>query len=222
LLAYERLATLGKLAGNISHELRNPLATIDSSVFFLQSKLRDSDEKIRTHLDRIHSSVLRSTGIIQSLLDLTRMKEPKREKLDLKMVVSETVALSKIPSTVSVVQDFPENEVVTNADRDQLRMAFGNLITNAVQALEWVGKLTIALCQTDSQVEISFSDTGPGITPENMGKLFQPLFSTKARGIGFGLAITKMIVERHGGTIGVESEPGKGATFTIKLPFEKV
>lgn len=221
LRTYERLATLGQVAGSISHEIRNPLAIIGTSVFFLENRLKDADDKVKQHLSRIHDSIQRSTSIIQSLLNLTQMKEPGFQNLDLKEVIAESIASAAAPETVKVALDFPEGPVVVRADREQLRMAFSNLITNAIQAMDSGGTLTVKLLKENNTVALSFTDTGPGIKPENMLRLFQPLFSTKSRGIGFGLSIAKMVAEKHGGSIEVFSPPGAGATFTVRLPLKQ-
>jgi len=219
LLAAERLATLGEFSGSISHELRNPLSVIDSSAYYLKTKLKDADEKVLEHLNRIKSSVGSSTATIESLLNLTRMKEPKLTMVDLIAITSDAIATSKVPDTVKVIQDFPGQEVWVNADHEQLRMAFNNIIKNASEALEGKGTLTVTVrTAADSRAEVSFTDTGQGIAEENLDRVFQPLFSTKTRGIGFGLSIAKMVIDKHGGTIEAKSEPGKGATITIQLP----
>jgi len=220
LVRSERLATLGQFSGNISHELRNPLGVIDSSAYYLKSKLKGLDEKTLEHLDRIKSSVSSSTAIIESLLNLTRMKEPQFEKLDLTAVTSDAIDTSKIPASVKVVKDFPEQEVTVNADGEQLRMAFKNIVKNAVQAMDGEGTLTVTVRRSsDSQAEVSFADTGAGIAPENLSMVFTPLFSTKAKGIGFGLSIVKMIIDKHGGMVTAEPERGKGAAIIIRLPL---
>ena len=220
LIRSERLATLGQFSGSISHELRNPLGVIDSSAYYLKTKLKNADKKVQEHLDRIKSSVGHATAIIQSVLDLTRMNKQKLEKLDLMPIVSETIATSMVPATVTVVRDFQEAEVLVNADRKQFRLAFNNMVKNAVDAMHGKGSLSVAVRSTaGGKAEVSFADTGPGITPENLDKIFQPLFSTKAKGIGFGLSIAKMIVDKHGGTIEAKSDLGKGATITIELPL---
>jgi len=220
LLTSERLATLGQFSGSISHELRNPLGVIDSSAYYLKTKLKDADKKVQEHLDRIKSSVGSTSAIIESLLNLTRMKEPQLARLDLTAITSDAIATSKVPAAVNVMQNFPEQEVLVNADQEQLRMAFKNIINNAVEAMDGKGTLTVTARRTaDDQAEVSFADTGPGIAVENLDKIFQPLFSTKAKGIGFGLSISKMIVDKHGGTIAAKSEPGKGATIIIRLPL---
>jgi PAS domain S-box-containing protein len=215
LLISERLATLGLFSGSISHELKNPLSTIDSSVYYLKTKSKDADEKVRTHLDRIKSSVGSSLAIIDSLRNLTQIKEPRLQRINLKSVTSDAIVNAEVPETVNVIRDI--TEVLVNGDPEQLRMAFKNIVKNAIQAMDGKGTLEVTVGKMDDQVELSFTDTGPGIAPENLGKIFQPLFSTKAKGLGFGLSITKMIIDKHGGTIQAKSEPGKGATILIRL-----
>jgi PAS domain S-box-containing protein len=220
LLRSERLATLGQLSGNISHELRNPLGVVDSSVYYLKRKLKDADGKVQEHLDRIKSSVDSATAVIESLLNLTRMKEPQLARLNLVAIISDAIAISKVPGAVNVTRDFPEQEVPVNADREQLRMTFKNIIKNAVEAMDGKGMLTVTSRTTDNgQAEVSFVDTGPGIATEILERVFQPLFSTKAKGIGFGLSIAKTVVERHGGMIEAKAEPGKGTNLIIRLPL---
>ncbi|MDM8548841.1 PAS domain S-box protein [Desulfobacterales bacterium HSG2] len=220
LLIKERLAVLGHFAGSISHELRNPLATIDTSVYFLKMKMGTGEEKIRQHLERISSNVRKSTAIIQSLLNLSQMEKPRTEKINLTDLISETLDSAKIPDTVKVVLNLSDKRIFVDVETEQMRMALKNVIKNAVQAMNDTGKLTLTAQPAESgQIELSVADTGPGIPPEHLEKVFEPLFSTKTHGIGFGLSITKMIVENHGGSIRAESDPGTGATFTITLPM---
>ncbi len=221
LIVSERLATLGQFSGSISHELRNSLATIGSSAYYLKTKLKDANEKVQEHLQRIKSSVDNATTIIQSLLNLTRMREPKLARLDLRAITPEAIALAKVPVAVRVIRDFPEQEVGVHADPEQLSMAFKNIVDNAVEAMEGRGTLTVIVrSAADGWAEVSFADSGPGISPENQDRIFEPLFSTKAKGIGFGLSIARMVIDRHGGTIEARSEPGKGATIAIWLPLD--
>ncbi len=219
LLVKERLAVLGHFAGSISHELRNPLAVIDSSVYCLKLKSDEFDGTVRSHLDRIRDNVKKSSDIIESLLNLSRMEKPKTEKHHLADVVAESLGGSEIPETVGVHLSFPETDVFVHADPEQIRMALKNIIRNAVQAMDGAGKLTIAIHPADGAVELRIADSGPGIPPQNLDKVFDPLFSTKTHGIGFGLSITKMIVENHNGAIRAESTPDGGARFIITLPI---
>ena len=226
---YERLATLGRVGGSISHELRNPLGTIDSSAYFLRSLLEKNGkeipealrEKISTHLERVSDAVKRSTGIIQSLLDLTQLKEAKLSRTDLCTVISDLVKEAKVPDEVTVREVFPERGSPVNIDREQMRLAFHNILNNAIQAMDNKGTITLTIRNDPDYVVLSIADTGPGIATENLERVFQPLFSTKTKGIGFGLTIAQLVVERFGGKIKVESAPGQGAKFIISLPMAK-
>ena len=219
LISKERLAVLGQFSGSISHELRNPLGVIDSSIYYLKAKLKNKDKKVYQHLERIKSSVHRATTIIQSLLNLTRMKKPQKSRDDLVPVVLDAIVSSKIPDRVKVIKNFPIGEIPVNVEREQIRMALKNMIRNAVEAMEENGTLTIKIQKNkEGKAEVACSDTGCGIVPENLEKIFRPLFTTKAKGIGFGLSITQMIIENHDGSVKVESKPGKGAKFIINLP----
>lgn len=219
LIRKERLAILGQFSGNISHELRNPLGVIDSSIYYLQMRLNEKDEKVDQHLERISHSVKTATTIIENLLNLTRMVKPVMTRYELSSLLSDCIKTSKIPDTVEVITDFDTTEIFVKAEKDQIRMAVTNLVKNAVAAMNSEGTLRIVTRKGENNTaDISFIDTGSGINPGHLDQVFLPLFSTKAKGIGLGLSITKMIVENHSGKITVEAEPGKGAKFTINLP----
>lgn len=218
LIVSERLATLGQFSGNISHELRNPLGVIGSSVYFLEMKLKDAEDKVHEHLNRIKSSVDKSAAIIESLLNLTRMKEPNLTRLVVNDVISDALVTTKLLKSITVVREDFDPEALVEADHEQLRMALKNIFRNAGDAMQGEGTLRIALGVTEDEIEISITDTGPGISDENLDKVFQPLFTTKTQGIGFGLSITRTIIEKHGGKIMACSAEGTGACFTISLP----
>lgn len=221
LFVAERLAILGQLAGGISHEIRNPLNVISSSAYYLKMKLGDADKKLKGHIERIEAEVKNSAAIIDSLLSLSGMKEPRKESLNLIALLNDAIAISEIPETVKVIKDMPPDEIFMNADKGQLHIVFNNIIKNALEAMNETGTLILRVSKEgDKQVKILFIDTGVGIAPENMDKLFQLFFSTKARGVGFGISICKMIVEKHRGTISIESELGKGTIVTVVFPLE--
>jgi len=223
LLDAERLATVGQFSGSISHELRNPLGVIDSSAYYLKRRLEDSDSKVQEHLDRIQASVHSAAAIIDSLLNLTRTSGLQMRKMSLAVITSAAIADAKLPAGIRVVQRLPEQPVWITADQELLQMAFKNLAANALEAMNGQGTLTVTVsAPVDDQTEVSLTDTGPGIAAENQDKIFQPFFTTKATGIGFGLSIARTIVNKHGGSLEVKSEPGKGATFSIRLPWHKV
>ncbi len=211
---------LGHFAGSISHELRNPLAAIDSSAYILKMKLSCADEKSKTHIGRIRDNVSQSTAIIQSLLNLSRMEKPKAEPAALADLISSVIGCSKLPEAVKTVLDQPGQPVFVDIDPEQMRIALKNIVQNAVQAMDGSGTLAISTgVSASGEAKIAITDSGPGIAPEQTEKVFEPLFSTKTHGIGFGLSITKMIVENQGGTIRAESPAHGGARFVLTLPI---
>ncbi|OIO02612.1 hypothetical protein COY52_02850 [Candidatus Desantisbacteria bacterium CG_4_10_14_0_8_um_filter_48_22] len=221
LLSKEKLVAIGQFAAGIAHELRNPLATIDSSAFYLKTKLESAGEKVSQHLDRIKSSTEDAASIIQSILNLTRIEEARFERMDISLFLSGLINASKLPPSINIARNFPSEKIMVKADKGQLQIALKNIITNAAEAMDWKGSLTVDVRSlADRRIEISFTDTGSGIAPEDINRVFEPFFSTKAKGIGFGASISKMIIERHGGTIEVRSEPRRGTTVFIRLPPE--
>jgi len=215
----ERLAAIGELSGNISHEMKNSLGVIDSSVYYLKMRLKGEDEKVQTHLARIKSAVITSDGIIKSLVDLTRTTALNLERFNLIDIMVGSIKAADPPETVKVIETYAEEEIEIDGDPEALSMVFRNIIDNAIRSMDGKGTLSVAVKRPDeNEIAVSFADTGPGISQENLGKIFQPLFTTRAKGMGFGLSMTKMIVEKHHGAIHVKSEQGKGATFTVRLP----
>ncbi|MEW6087848.1 MAG: ATP-binding protein [bacterium] len=223
LLIAKRLASLGKLAGSISHEIRNPLNVISTSAYYLKMKLNITDERIRKRIEFIESEVKKTINIIDTVLSLSGMKEPKKERIGIVNTLNDAVSDSKIPDSIEVVKKIPSDEIFIFADEEQLNIAFTNIIRNAMDAMNNKGRLVLEVEKTnDENVKISFKDTGPGIEYENIDKLFQPLYTTKARGFGFGLSICKMIVDKHNGRVEINSRRGKGTTVILIFPLEPV
>lgn len=223
LLRKEKLSVLGQFSGSLSHELRNPLAVIDSSIYFLNMKLKDNEDIVDAHLKRIESSVAEATSIIQSMLDLSKDENPKLTKCDLKTILLDSISRVKFPDSIKVIQDFSDDKYLVLAEHTQLTIAFKNILKNAVDAIKGEGEISVKVRRLqDSQVEISFKNTGESISPDKHDLIFQPLYSAKIHGIGFGLSITKMVVEKHNGTINIESEPGKGTNFVVNLPIPEL
>ncbi len=221
LVRQEKLAVLGKLAGGVGHELRNPLGAIKNAAHFLNMAIETPDPEVKEILEIIEKEITTSERIISSLLDYARAKPITRREVDIKDVVHEALSLTAIPGNVETVIQIDKALPSILADPAQLRQVFGNIILNAIQGMPEGGQLIIK-CETPSpeQMSISFTDTGTGIPKENLEKIWEPLFTTKARGIGLGLALCKTQVEGHGGVIEVESMLGEGATFTVKLPLQ--
>ncbi|MEI7750726.1 MAG: ATP-binding protein, partial [Candidatus Omnitrophota bacterium] len=225
LVRSEKLAGLGKLAGMVSHELRNPLGAIRNSVYFLKMRLGGAtgDEKVKKHLNILDEEVEASDRIITDTLTFGRIEEPKLVPTDINMVIQGVLGSVKIPDNIESVSELSGDVPPILLDAVQVKRVFSNLITNAIQAMPGGGKLTLSsrmVCDSstnDKYVAVTVKDTGEGISPENLKKLFEPLFSTKTKGTGLGLVVCQNIIKGHKGRIEVESALGKGSVFTVKL-----
>ena len=215
----EKLALLGELAGGVSHEIRSPLATISNAIYFLKLVQQDADEKIQEYLDIISFEVDEIAGILSDTLDINRVKHPQKQHVDTPELLSWLIERKPPPGNITVVQDVPDDIPPLWVDPRQIRQVLLNLTRNAYQAMPDGGTITIKATFEDHMIEISITDTGCGIPPENIVKIFQPLFTTKTRGVGLGLSISKNLVEANEGKITVESEEGLGSTFKIKFPI---
>ncbi len=213
----ERLATYGQLVGSIGHELRKPLGAIESSLYLLRARTGD-DERVRKHLDRIGEQVRTANGIITNLLDLIHDRPVVPESVRLADLVEGAAgAISRPPEVAFSAEGLAELPPV-RGDPGQIRQVFVNLIENAVHAASPRGQIRVEGWQRDGAVEVAVQDSGPGVDPATRRRLFEPLVTTKARGIGLGLALARRIVERHGGSVRYETGPGGGARFTVRLP----
>lgn len=218
----ERLSLLGRFAGGISHEIRNPLGTISSSAYILKRLSAGAgSETLRKHIDTIDIQSAKCAEILEGIASLTRMDKLKTEKVELNDLLSK-IAADSASKSVSVELRLPPAPVRINGDAVQLNMAFKNVMRNAVQAMKGQGKITISVepreIEAGKRALVRFADTGPGIDKENLEKIFDAMHTTKSEGMGFGLSIVKMVAQKHGGTIEAESEPGKGAVFTFGFP----
>jgi len=214
----ERLATIGQFAASIGHELRNPLGVMESSVFLLREHLGTTAEepKVRKHLDRIALEVKRSNKTIQDLLELARNRPPTRHSTDVRKLVASAIELTAVPATVEILTSIPP-ESTLDVDGDQLRQVLVNLITNSIQAMSGKGKVWLDVTREADATLLRVRDAGPGIAVEVRSRIFEALFTTKAKGSGLGLALCRRIVEAHGGSIVVEPT-SEGASFLITVP----
>jgi signal transduction histidine kinase len=227
LMRMERLAMLSQMASKVGHELRNPLAAIKNVAYFLNMVLEDPDPKVKEMLGILEEKVDTCERIISSLLDFGRTKPPAWRKADINDIVQETLSRVPIPENVEVVSQLDEALPIIQADPSQLGQAFRNIILNAIQAMPEGGQLVVTTSLNSDSGEplgprwaaVSFKDTGVGIPEEHLGRIFEPLFTTKTKGIGLGLAVTRTLLEGHEGTIEVESQVGKGTTFRVRLPI---
>jgi len=216
----ERWAAIGETAAMVGHDLRNPLTSIAGAAYLLKTTLGSKmDDKTRESLELIEKNVRDSDKIVKDLLEYSGEIQLELTVTNPKSLAEEALSIFNIPENVRVI-DLSKNEPGITVDVEKMQRVFVNLIKNAVEAMPEGGTLSISSRKTNGDVEVSFADTGIGMTKEDVEKAFGPFFTTKAKGLGLGLAISKRIVEKHGGSILVESTPGKGSTFTVRLPIK--
>ncbi len=222
----ERLAALGQVAGTVSHELRNPLAAIRNSMALIRQLTADKGLGVERAVERVERNIARCNGIISDLLEFTRKRDLNRTATAIDGWLAEMMDEHTVTEKVTVVRDLSSSGIVA-LDRDRFRQVMVNLLDNAAQAMTISGwsptdgrQLTVVV-KTEAagpHVRLSVTDNGPGISTENQAKIFEPLFTTKASGVGLGLPTVRTIVEQHGGTIDVESTVDAGTTFVVWLP----
>jgi len=213
----ERLSTFGQLVGSIGHDLRNPLGVIETSLYILRGRVGE-DQRTTKHLDRISEQLGIANGIISNLLDMIRNRPLQSERVRLVEVVSGAAGAVKRPEGVSFALDGLEALPAVDGDPVQLRQVFVNLLENAVYAASPEGAVAVRGGSDGAVVEIHVEDSGPGVDATTQRRLFEPLITTKERGIGLGLALVKRIAERHGGSVFYSDRPEGGARFTLRLP----
>lgn len=227
-----KLASVGELAAGIAHEINNPLAIIAEEVGVLKDsldpELEEEDEEpidVPEHLDAIHEAVFRCRDITRKLLTFVRRTEEKVEPHDLHSIIDEVLgnmlanelSISNVVVKTRYDEDIPEILI----DRNQLIQVFVNLVKNAVDAMPEGGELSVTTLRKNGRAVIAFRDTGRGMPPEHLERVFMPFFTTKepGRGTGLGLSISYTIIRNFGGAFYVDSTPGRGSTFTVELPL---
>jgi two-component system NtrC family sensor kinase len=216
------LAATGRLAATLAHEINNPLQTIYNCLQLMLNFQLEPDEQ-RNYLTTMSEEIQRLTGIVTRTLDFARRSQPEMRPAPLNAVVEKVLALTgkylqhrHIVLRRELAPDLPP----ILANPDELAQVLLNLVLNAADAMPEGGTLYVTSEMAENGwVAASFMDTGCGIPPENLGRIFEPFFSTKEGGTGLGLDVSRQITERHGGRISVESEVGKGSTFTVWLPM---
>ena len=245
LVRKEKLAILGQLSGSVAHELRNPLGVMNNAVYFLKSIQTNADETVQEYLGIISQEIENAGRIISDILDFSRTRTPRIIPTEPTLLVKNSLAMYAVPENISITIDIPDSLPLLNVDPLQIGQVLQNLISNACQAMPHGGAVTISARSVQNSrveirntventrengtldvkscgdfLEISVTDTGTGISPENMKMLFQPLFTTKVRGIGLGLTVCRNLTEANGGHIAAESRPGEGTIFRVTVPVE--
>lgn len=221
----ERSAVVGRLASGIAHEIRNPLNFINLSIDHLREKFAPAPEPDRaeyTHiLTTIKDELARLNQLVSDFLSYGRPAKLKLREIDSRDLIEEVRSLVSAKSALQNVQITitrnGDGDSRLMADPEQLKTCFSNLMINAVQAMPGGGSLDISINSSPETIEFDFTDSGPGIEPHVLEQVFEPYYSTKETGIGLGLPLTRKIIEEHGGEISVQSEPGRGTTFTVRL-----
>jgi len=222
----EKLSVVGELAAGTAHEIRNPLTSIKGFVQLLQNRYHERGMQFEKEYTEIMlAEIDRINLIISEFLALSNPLQPDPRIIDLKTILDEIMLLMKGEANlknINVKMEIMGNLPFLVVEVDQIKQALLNLVTNAFWAMKDGGTLTIKAYHNikDKAVEITFTDTGGGMSPEVLARIFEPFYSTREQGTGLGLTVTYRIVQNHGGTLTVTSEPGKGSVFTVKLPVD--
>ncbi len=226
LLHQERMATLGQLTATVSHELRNPLGVIQTSNAIVRNYFKDCDPRVGRSLERIERNVMRCDRIIDELLDFTRIRQLEPEPTPIDTWLDDVLEEQTLHTDITLRRELGLPGVKVFLDHYRFRRAVINVLDNACQAMVGDGSgnieegkhiLTIQTGKTNGRIEVVFEDNGPGIPPDVLPKIFEPMFSTKGFGVGLGLPVVKQIMEQHGGGIEIDSEQGCGTRTCLWL-----
>jgi two-component system, NtrC family, sensor histidine kinase HydH len=220
----ERLAALGQLTAGLAHELRNPLGTMRASAEMLSKNVAGDNEIARELAGFIATEVDRTNSLITRFLEFARPLKLRLQKIDLAQVVDRAMAELEHhnpPYEVTVYRNYSLDIPALDVDAELMERVIYNLLLNAVQATPAGGAVTVKTREAGSRAELLVIDRGSGIEKDHLESIFNPFFTTKNDGVGLGLAIVSKIVDEHGGSISVESQPGQGSTFRVFLPLER-
>ncbi|HON09168.1 MAG TPA: ATP-binding protein, partial [Verrucomicrobiota bacterium] len=218
----EQLQATSRIAAEIAHQIKNPLAIINNSAFIIQRTLKDTSDSVKQQIEIIREEVVKADKIVTELLGYAALAEGRVEKLDVIKIIDssiETVFPQRAGFDVTINKTYKVKEASVMMQENHLKAIFVNILQNARDAMNNKGILDIIVRKDENdKIEVSIADTGPGIEPDKINKIFEPYFTTKATGTGLGLAIVRQNLDIYGGTIRVESQPGNGAKFIITLP----
>lgn len=216
---------LKQMASVVSHEIRNPLAIISNSLYFIKTKLgaggTDLDPKIAKHIGIIDGEVKHSNDVMEQMLTFTRTRELELAPVRMNAGIDDLAGAYPLPPGVSLKTVPDAGDPRVNADIEAMRYVIRCVMANAAQAMPDGGTITIECSHDDKLAHLTFTDTGPGLPEGDEEKVFEPFFTTKPRGIGLGLAIVRKFLELHGGAAKAENAPGGGARVTLSLPLLK-
>ena len=226
-----RLATLGQLTATVSHELRNPLGAMRPSLYIIEKKCNQEDERVKNAIQRLDRNIDRCDRIIDELLDFTRITELNSQPTDIEQWLMSVIEEQEIPEGITVKEELSSDGVILNVDEELLRRAFINVFENGCHSMmdenqQLVSteraQISIETHINDKRVEILVRDVGSGMSKEIIEKIYEPLFSTKGFGVGLGMPTVKQIMEQHNGGIEISSDENKGTSVLLWLPLENL
>lgn len=215
LIQAHRLNAIGELSTRIAHDLRNPLMIIKTSIEMMQVRKICGNADEFGYFSKIDKAIMRMTHQIEEVLDFVKPKPLSIQTCSVADIIKSSV--SKTVKSENLVIIPPQNDCLIECDAEKIEIVFLNLITNAIQAMNYDGKIDVRIEDNGKDVLIEIEDNGPGIPTDKLSKIFDPLFTTRQIGTGLGLPCCKAIIEKHGGVIGVKTILNKGTTFNIKL-----
>ncbi len=215
ILDSEKLTAIGELSARLAHDIKNPLTTIKSTVKLLKTfQGKPIDEYVMKRFEMMDESIFRISHQVDGVLDYIKKTPLKLEAASLIGIIKASIMPITIPKNVQI--NLPQADINLKCDSIKMEVVFGNIMLNSIQAIgDAPGKIYVRYVETSDYVIIEVADSGPGIPPENMDRIFDPLFTTKQRGTGLGLSSCKNIIDQHGGSISVKNNP---TTFTIRMP----
>jgi signal transduction histidine kinase len=221
---------LGQLTATVSHELRNPLGVIRSSIYYLQRTCSEADVKTNQHLNRIEEQVQMCDTIVNDLLDYTRARQPDPVFEQINPFLEKILDQLDIPENISLVCQLAPEMPIVPFDRNKLQRVVTNLVENAVNAVQmrlektngpqevYEPEVRVATHAARNSVRLEVADNGVGMPPQVAERAFDPLYTTRARGVGLGLAIVKKIADEHNGTVHLDTQPNQGTRITVEIP----
>ena len=217
-LKAEKLEVLAKFCSVISHELKNPIASLKNISYFLKKTIKSEDERVNKMLALLSSEIDRTNNLIVELVDLSRVKNISKENISLKDNIEKAVSELNPGQSYNIIRDIQEMNI--SADSIKFSHAIKSILRNACEAMPDGGEIRLTARNLGKEVRIVIEDKGCGMDAETLEKAFEPAFSTKTQVLGLGLTIAKEIIEKHYGTISLQSQKDKGTTVEIRLPLE--
>ena len=219
--AIERLALMGQLAGAVAHEIRTPLCVIRNDAYFLKLMADKLGEEGMECIEEINKAVSKAERIVSDLLDFTRNPKSDPKEVEMDELIDDAIRAAGVPASLELIRHRKHETSRVHVDVEQIERLLINLIQNAAYAAGEGGHVEIDTCVCGETLRLEVSDSGPGIAPENLERVFEPLFTTKPKGIGLGLSVSRQYAERNDGTLTVQNVEGSGARFCLTLPLSK-